>query len=179
MSFYPCKANPCFSTERSMVMKLYMQKDMFRWGVPLPLRDKSGRVRYTVNSDAYALGKRLHVTDLAGREALYIHQQIPSLFPRFQVEVYGRPVAQVVKDLSYFRPRYSIEMVDWTVLGNLSQSDYEITCQNTVVASCRPQQSQEGTVLALEFMDRSWDLAALGVILALTCLLSPQGSERV
>lgn len=160
-------------------MKLYMPKDAFRWGVPLPLRDKSGRTRYTVGSDAYALGKRFHVTDLAGREALYIHQQIPSLFPRYQVEVYGRPVAQVVKDLSYFRPRYAIEMVDWEVLGALGEYDYEITCHNVMVASCRPQQGQEGDVLALEFLDRSWDLAALGVILTLNCLLAPQESKRL
>ena len=160
-------------------MKLYMPKDTFRWGVPLPLRDKSGRTRYTVDSDAYALGKRLHVTDLAGREAVYIHQQIPSLFPRYQVEVYGRPMAQVVKDLSYFRPRYAIEMVDWELLGALGECDYEITCHNVMVASCRPQPSQEGDMLVLEFLDRSWDLAALGVILALNCLLAPQESKRL
>lgn len=157
-------------------MKLYMQKDVFRWGVPLPLRDRSGRTRYTVVSDAYALGKRLHVIDLAGREAVYIHQQIPSLFPRYQVEVYGRPVAEVVKDLSYFRPRYTIEMLDWEVLGSLGGCDYELTQESATVASCRPQ--PEGDMLALEFLDRSLELAALGVILTLNCLLAPQESKR-
>lgn len=161
------------------MMKLYMPKDGFRWGVPLLLKDRSGRTRYTVTSDAYALGKRLHVTDLSGREAVYIHQAIPSLFPRYQVEVYGRPVTEVVKDLSYFRPRYAIESLEWEVLGTLGACDYEITWHNTVVASCRPQQNQAGEdVLALEFYDRSSDLAALGVILAINCVLAPQESKR-
>ncbi len=158
-------------------MKLYMPKDSFRWGVPLALKDRSGRTRYTVTSDAYALGKRLHVTDLSGREAVYIRQAIPSLFPRYQVEVYGRPVTEVVKDLSYFRPRYAIEDLEWEVLGALGACDYEITHHSTVVASCRPQPDQPDT-LALEFYDRSADLAALGVILAINCVLAPQESKR-
>lgn len=160
-------------------MKLYMQKDTFRWGVPLALKDRSGRTRYTVTSDAYALGKRLHVTDLSGRKAVYIHQVIPSLFPRYQVEVYGRPITEIVKDLSYFRPRCTIEELGWEVLGSLGGQDYEITHHSTVVAACRPQQNAEGDdVLALEFYDRSTDLVALGVILAINCVLAPQESKR-
>lgn len=159
-------------------MKLYMQKEVFQWGVPLLLRDKSGRTRYTVSGDAYSLGKRLHVTDLAGREAVYVHQKVPSLFPRYAVEVYGKPMAEIVKDLSFFRPRYLIEMQDWEVMGSLATYDYEITWQNTVVASCRPQQGKDGDVLALEFYDRTVELCALGIILAINCVLAPQESKR-
>ena len=159
-------------------MKLYMQKEAFRWGEPMPLRDKAGRTRYTVNSDAYALGKRLHVTDLAGREAVYIRQVVPSLFPKYEVEVYGRPVAAIVKDLSYFRPRYVIEELDWEVLGSLAACDYEISWQSSVVACCRPQQGETGDILALEFYDRREELASLGVMLTINCLLAPQESRR-
>ena len=50
-------------------MKLFMQQKGFAWGQPMPLWDKGGHTRYTVTGDAYSLGKRLHVHDLAGREA--------------------------------------------------------------------------------------------------------------
>ena len=50
-------------------MKLFMQQKGFAWGQPMPLWDKGGHTRYMVTGDAYSLGKRLHVHDLAGREA--------------------------------------------------------------------------------------------------------------
>ena len=50
-------------------MKLFMQQKGFAWGQPMPLWDKGGHTRYTVTGDTYSLGKRLHVHDLAGREA--------------------------------------------------------------------------------------------------------------
>lgn len=153
-------------------MTLYMQKDKFQWGIPMPLEDRSGRTRYTVHSDAYALGKRLHVTDLAGREAIYIRQVIPSLFPKYEIEVYGRPMASIIKDLRFFHPRYVMEPDDWEISGFLTGSSYELSFCGTILAACRSQPGEDR--LALEFHDCTEELTALGIILAVNCLLSPQ-----
>lgn len=160
-------------------MKLYMQQNAFNWGTSMPLRDKSGRPRYLVAGDAYSLGKRLHVTDLAGREAIYIHQKVPSLFPTYEIEVYGKPVTAVVKDLTFLRPRYTMKALEWEIMGALGACDYEITWQNSVVASSRPQQGKNGDVLALEFYDRTSELAALGVMLAINCVFASQEPKHL
>ena len=160
-------------------MKLYMRQHVFTIGDRFNVWDEDGHDRWFVEQELLTWGKILRVYDLSGREAVYIHQVIPSLFPRYQVEVYGRPITEIVKDLSYFRPRCTIEELGWEVLGSLGGQDYEITHHSTVVAACRPQQNAEGDdVLALEFYDRSTDLVALGVILAINCVLAPQESKR-
>ncbi len=153
-----------------------MQNDSFRWGKPLALCDRSGRARYTITGDAYSLGKRLHVVDLAGREAIYVHQQVPSLFPRYAIEVYGRPVGEIYKDLTYVRPRYTIETLDWEIIGSVGTCDYEITWQSSVVAACRPQ--SDGPGLVMELYDRTTELSALGVLLTVNCIFASQESKH-
>ncbi len=160
-------------------MKLYLQRDAFRWDRPLPLADKSGRPRYLLTGDAYSLGKRLHVTDLAGREAVYVRQQVPSLFPRYAIEVYGKPVGEIYKDLTFLRPRYTIEPLDWEIMGSVGTCDYEITWQKTTVAACRPQEGRTDPVLVLDFYDRTAELAALGVMLTLNCVFAPQEPKHL
>ncbi len=160
-------------------MKLYMPKNGFRWGQPLALRDKGGRTRYTVTGDAYSLGKRLHVTDLAGREAVYVYQRVPSLFPCYAVEVYGKPVGEITKDLTFFRPRYTMKALDWEITGTLGACDYEISRHSTVVASSRPQQGASGDVLALCFYDRVTELTALGMVLTINCVFAPQEPKHL
>jgi uncharacterized protein YxjI len=102
---------------------------------------------------------------------------VPSLFPRYEIEVYGRPAGDIVKDLSYFQPRYIMDSLDWEVLGSISSYDYELSWQNTPVACCRPQEPEATDALALEFFDRTEALPALGVILVINCLLAPQTSK--
>ena len=159
-------------------MKLFMQQEAFAWGKPLELRDKGGHTRYVVTGDAYSLGKRLHVQDAAGREAVYVRQRVPSMFPRYELEVYGKYVGSVIKDLTFLRPRYTLEGLDWEIGGNPGGFDFEITWRSSVVASCHPVQGKQGALYALELLDRTMELPALGVLLTVSCILAPQGSRR-
>lgn len=160
-------------------MKLYMQNGAFHWGSPVALFDKSGRTRYTLTSDAYSLGKRLHVIDLAGREAIYIYQQIPSLFPRYEIEVYGKPVGEIVKDLTSIRPRYTMESLEWEIMGSVGTCDYEITRHNAAIASSRPHHTSSGDVLVLEVYERAAELTALGIMLTINCIFAAQEPKHL
>lgn len=155
-------------------MTFYLNMNAFHWGTPLDIFDASGHRRYTLTGDAYAPGRRLHVADLAGREAIYIHQRLPSLFPRFEIEVYGRPVCELVKNLTFSHPRYTPEMLDWEISGTSGAGGYEITRQDTVFASSRPSQTPSGPMLELIIPDQSAGLTALAVLLTIHCIFAPQ-----
>lgn len=150
---------------------LYMEKSAFSWGRPLALTDKNGRTRYTVNGDAYAPGKRLDILDLAGKKAVSVRQRLPSLFPRYEIEVYGKPVAVLIKDLRTNPPSLRIETPDWTLSGSVSVCDYELLRGEAALAASRPVPDSPG-VLALTCPDPPETLAALGVLVTVNCILS-------
>ena len=158
-------------------MKLYMEQ-LFRWGVTQELRDSAGRTRYYLTGDAYSLGKRLHVTDLAGREAIFIRQAVPSLFPRYEIEAYGRPVGELVKDLTFSRPRCTIEALGWEVSGSLGARAYSISRGGSIVAVSRPDPA-EPERMELDLPDPAAELTALGVMLVINCIFADQESKHL
>lgn len=47
--------------------------------------------------------------------------------PRYQVNIYEEVVAEVVKELRLFRPKYTITGPDWKVNGDFWAHEYVIT----------------------------------------------------
>ena len=70
----------------------------FRWGGGGELRDGDGRLRFRLLGQAYRPGRRLHLRDLADREAASVRLIVPSLPPRFELETYGKPLGEAVRD---------------------------------------------------------------------------------
>jgi len=146
-------------------MTLTMQPAAFQWGCPLPLKDTAGRTRYTLLSQPYSMGKRLHLLDLAGREAVSIQQQIPSLMPRYGLTVYGRPIGEMVKDPVSGLCR--IELPDWSFQG--SGYDYEVLRGQQAIGRCR---SREDGLLELSLSDHTAALTALAIMLTINCIIN-------
>ena len=149
-------------------MRLYMP-EQFRWGQTLELRDEAGRTRYTLSGDAYTLGHHLHILDLAGREAVGIRQRVPALFPTFDLEVYGKPVGALCKDLRFQPPRLLLEGMDWNLFGMPGGRDFSILFQNDSIAVCAPDRVRTG-YLALELPPTEGTLTALGILTAAVVL---------
>lgn len=148
-------------------MTLTLSLSEFYWGCPLPLRDIEGRTRYTLTSDAYALRRCLRAVDLAGREALCIRQQLPSLFPRYELSVYGRPIGAITK-----APEDGICRIcfsGWSIQGE--GNHLEILHRSQVVAACRGTDAHR---LELTFHDRTTALTALAILLTVICALNPR-----
>lgn len=159
-------------------MTLYMERNAFSWGRRLPLTEKNGHTRYTLISDPYGPRKQLQVLDLAAEKAVSVQQSFPSLFPRYEIEVYGKPVGAVQKDLRFTPPQYTIERPGWTMDGSVSRCDYTLLRDNTPLASCHPMPEKPG-YLTLEFHDRAETLPALGVMMIINCVLTFQAPPTV
>lgn len=159
-------------------MILYMEKRSFSWSHPLPVKDRSGHPRYTVTGDAYAPGKRLAVLDLAGRTAVSIRQRFPALFPRYELEVYGKPAANLIKDLRFFPPQYTISSLPWTLRGSVSKCDYTLMQGDLLLASCHPDPAQpERLLLDFQTQTQTETLSALGIMMTVNCVLTFQASS--
>lgn len=155
-------------------MKLTMRPGGFCWGRPLPLLDQNGGTRYTINSDPYAPGRPLFVLDLAGRRAAYIRNVMPSLLPRYEIEAYGKPVAELIRDITCAPPRLRIvSPADWRVHGSTARCNYDILRQDAIIASCRPL-PRGGGLLLLDLCRQESAPAALGMMTVINCVLSPQ-----
>lgn len=144
-------------------MKLYIRQKVFSWADKFTVKDADGADKYLVNGELFSWGKKLHVTDVYGNEAAFIQQKVFSFLPRFFVFVNGRQIAEIVKEFTFLRPRYSIGGLGWEISGSFMAHDYQITQQGRTIVTIHKEWMTWGDCYELDIMNDSDEIVALSV----------------
>ena len=155
-------------------MKLYMKQKVFSWADTFTVKDQMGEDKYFIKGEAFSWGKKLHVYDRSGREVAFVRQKLWTFMPRYMVSVNGTDVAEIVKEFTFLRPRYSIIGPGWEVDGSFWEHDYEVTENGRPIVSIRKEWMTWGDTYELDIADAENEVMALAVVLAIDCVLDAQ-----
>lgn len=158
-------------------MKLYLKQRVFSWGDKFTVYDECGNDRYYVHGKAFTMGKKLHLCDLAGNELLFIRQKLFTFFPKYHILKNGVEVAEVVKNFSFFRPKYTIHGLDWSVQGDFFDHTYEIRCGSHTVASVSKRWFTLGDAYELDIDPTTDPITALAVVLVIDACIDAQNNS--
>lgn len=153
-------------------MKLYIRQKIFSWKDKFTFYDSNGNDKYHVEGEFFSFGKKLHVYDSQGREAAYIEQKLLSFLPRYFVYVGNEQIAEIVKEMSFFRPKYSINGLGWQVEGDFFAHDYDIVFNGEKIVTINKKWMTWGDCYELNINDESDEIVALSVVLAIDCVLA-------
>lgn len=157
-------------------MKLYIKQKVFSWGAKFTVKDETGNDKYFVEGEVFSWGKKLHVTDLSGREVAFIQQKVLSFLPRYFVFVNGEEVAEIVKEFSFLRPKYSIEGLGWDINGDFWSHNYMITRNGNPIVTIRKEWMTWGDSYELDIADPHDETVALAVVLTIDCVMAAQAA---
>ena len=155
-------------------MKLYMKQKVFSWGDTFTVKDACGGDKYFIKGEVFSWGKKLHVYDRSGREVAFIRQKLWTFMPRYMVSVNGTDVAEIVKEFTFLRPKYSIIGPGWEVDGSFWEHDYEVTENGRPIVSIRKEWMTWGDTYELDIADTGNEVMALAVVLAIDCVQAAQ-----
>ena len=155
-----------------MYMKLYIKQAVFTFGDRFSIYDSEGNVKYTCEGEVFTLGKKLHVYDLIGDEVAYIEQQLFQFLPSFIVYVRGEEVAEIVKEFSFFTPKYYVNGLDWNVDGEFFAHDYSIVRNGEKIADFYKEWMTFGDCYSMDINDDYDEVLALSVCLAVDAVIS-------
>ncbi|MBQ8503773.1 MAG: LURP-one-related family protein [Clostridia bacterium] len=155
-------------------MKLYIKQKVFSWNDKFTVYDEYGYDRYYVEGEFFSFGKKLHVYDLNGREVAFIEQKVMSFLPRFFVYVNGAQVAEIVKQFTFFRPKYSIDGLGWNIEGSFWAHDYEITQNGRPIVTIMKEWMTWGDCYELNIANPQDEIVALAVVLTIDCVMAAQ-----
>ena len=158
-------------------MKLLIEQDILTWRDEFTVMDESGNPRYYVKGELFSWGKKLHVTDLSGREVAYVEQQLFTFLPRYAVYAGGVLIGEVVKELTFFRPHYTVEGADWEVEGDFWAHDYTVSRRGRVVVDIQKEWFTWGDCYALNIRDPADEIQALALVLAIDCAIARQNNS--
>ena len=155
-------------------MKLYIKQKVFSWNDKFSVYDANGEERYFVEGEFFSWGKKLHVYDSAQREAAFIRQEVLTLLPKFIVSIDGEDIAEIVKEFTFFKPKYRIDGLGWEIDGEFWVHDYTITKNGSAIVSISKEWFTWGDCYELDIEDPADEIVALAVVLAIDCVLEAQ-----
>lgn len=158
-------------------MKLYIKQKVFSWKDRFTVKDDSGVDRYFVEGELFSWGKKLHVLNAFGNEVAFIQQKLWSFMPRYEVYINGRLIAEIKKEFTFFKPRYSIEGLNWSVEGDFWDHQYQIIQSGRTVVSIQKEWFTWGDSYALDIASPQDEIYALAVVLAIDCVNEQQSNN--
>jgi uncharacterized protein YxjI len=158
------------------IMKLFIKQKVFSWNDKFTIKDETGTDRYFVEGEIFSFGKKLHVYDAYQTERIFLQQKVWSFLPRFFVFVDGLQVAEIVKEFTFMKPKYSVLGLNWEVNGNFWAHDYEILNQGHVVVTIKKEWLTWGDTYVLDINDARDEINALAVVLAIDAVMAQQSS---
>jgi uncharacterized protein YxjI len=156
-------------------VKLYLKQKVFSWRDRFYAKDKYGKDRFAVEGEIFTWGKKLHVYDANGVEVAFIRQKVWSLLPRFFIEIDGRVVCEVVKEITFFKQRYRLEGLAWHLDGDFWAHEYSLSDNDgRQVMRLSKKWFTWGDSYELDIADYDNELLCLCIALAVDCALAQQ-----
>lgn len=158
-------------------MDLYIKQKVFSWKDKFSVYDQNGDSRYYVEGEVFSIGKKLHLFDMGGNELAFIHQKVLSFLPKYFININGSDVAEVVKNITFFKQQYEVRGFGWTVIGDFFAHEYEICSGDTVIARVSKEWFTFGDAYHISIVDGVDERAVLSVILIIDACLASQDNN--
>lgn len=158
-------------------MNLYVKQKVFSWGDKFAVYDEQGNERFYVWGEVFTLGKKLHVENLMGEEVAFIHQKPFSFKLRYFVNRNGQDVAEVVKEITFFRQAYTVNGFGWEIHGDFMAHEYEILQNGNPIISVSKQWFTWGDAYEINILPGIDEVNALSVVLIIDACLAASNNS--
>jgi len=148
-------------------MKLLFKQRIFSWLDSYDVFDEQGEIMFTVRGQL-GWGHCLRITDAMGRHVGTIQEEILSLLPRFDIYFGDRLLGSIRREFTFFKSKFTLDMNDWTIDGNLLEWDYSIRDgAGRTAATISKQLFNWSDTYAIDVPDPADAIPALMVVLAI------------
>lgn len=159
-------------------MKLYIKQKVFSWGDKFTVKDEYGYDKYIVEGEIFTWGRKLHVYDMVGNEVAFIKQEVWSFLPRYYVFCGNQQVAEIVKEFTFFFPKYTVEGLGWNIEGSFMAHDYVINRGSQTIVSISKEWMTWGDSYELDIRNPEDEIVALAVVLTIDCVMAAASSNN-
>ena len=112
-------------------MRLLFKQRIFSWFDSYDIYNEQGDPVYVVKGQL-SWGHCLKIFDPYGNEVGTVKERVLTFMPKFEVYLGQRYLGCIVKELTFFKPKYDIEYNGWHIDGDFWEWDYRITDRNGV-----------------------------------------------
>ena len=155
-------------------MKLYLKQKFFSWKDRAWVKDETGADRYFIEGKVLSIGKKLWIMTPEGEQLAFIRQKVPTLMPKFIVEIGGSEVATIAKKFTFLKPKYEIDGLGWTVQGNFTGHDYTVSEGERPIITIHKKWMSWGDSFEADIAPGTNEVLALAVVVAIDAVMDAQ-----
>ncbi|MBN1874808.1 MAG: LURP-one-related family protein [Anaerolineae bacterium] len=118
-------------------MQYQMKQRFWTVGDKFIIKNESGQAVFQVIGKVFSIRDKLSFRDMQGNELAYIRQKLVSLRKRYQIYRDGELFADVVKEISFLKDKYTVDIPgpnDYTVKGNFWDHEYSFLRRGREIA---------------------------------------------
>jgi len=130
--------NKCFlKAERRHGMNLYIKQKAFSWRDRYQIYDENGEPYYEVEGEMMAIGAKLHLNDMSGKELFYIHRKFSFMRAHYEVYQNERLCASIYEQFHFLTPKLLVESDygNFEIDGQFMGMDFTIRCNDIEIGS--------------------------------------------
>lgn len=147
-------------------MRMLFKQRMFSWFDSYDIYNEQGTPLFQVKGQL-AWGHRLNIFSPDGGHIATVQQAVFAFLPRFDLYLGNDLIGCLKKQLSFFKPLYTVDALGWTAQGDIFGWNYSITDSRGVeVASVTKELFNWTDTYIIDVIDERDALAALMFVLA-------------
>lgn len=155
--------------------KLYIKQKVFSIGEKFTVTDENDQPQYWVEGSFMRIPKEFTIYDRQGPFAL-ITKKVFSLLPKFFVEINGQEVATISKELTFFKPRYTIEAQGIKVEGDWLDMDFDVSLQGQQIAAINKRWFAWGDTYEVAIVDSRYEHLVISLVIAIDCVKADEAA---
>ena len=159
-------------------MKLYIKQKIFSFKDKFNIFDEAGEAKYTATGEIFTLGKKLHVTDTADNEVMFIRQRLLTFLPKYEIILGKAAPVEIVKKFTVFRHEYVIPQWNISIQGDFFAHEYEVFRGAVKIAHLSKAWFTFGDAYAIEIPNPDDELMTLAAILVVDCCMEAQNNAK-
>lgn len=148
-------------------MKLLFKQRLFSWFDSYDIYDENGDTVFTVQGQL-SWGHCLHIADAQGRHVGTVKEVVLSFLPRFDLYLGEACIGTIKKELTFFKPKFTMDINGWSIDGDWLEWDYQIrNAHGMTVATVSKEPLHWTDTYVLDVPSLSDVLPTLMVVLAI------------
>lgn len=154
--------------------ELYIRQEIFTLGEKLTVKDDQQKNIYYIEGSFFQIPKTFSIMDENRNEVALITKKILSFLPKFYVEVQGKQILTINKELSFFKARYTIDAEGIEVQGNLWDMDFQVYKQGQLVGQVKKEWFTWGDSYKVQILDEDVQTIVIAIVVAIDCVKSDE-----
>ncbi len=156
--------------------QLYIKQKVFSLSGKFTVKDQQEKDIYFVEGSFMKVPKTFSIMNTARDEVALITKKVFSFLPKFLVEVNGREVLTIKKELSFLKARYTIDAAGIEVQGNWWDMNFQVFQHGKIVGEVSKEWFTWGDSYQVQIIDEKMENTMIALVVAIDCVKADQAA---